>query len=189
MKVVLLCSGGVDSVVLSSAVCKSTSVDIEEVIHLFIDYGQPVVEQERTAAKLQAEKMGQPFVEAKIPLEGVSFGKDGANYIPNRNAVMISYAANIAAARGAGLVVFGATAEDRDDYVDCRWEYVELLSTLTEKGAGVVVRAPYVDYDRSTILILGDQHDVNIDDTWSCHVGENGEQCGECISCRQTTEI
>jgi 7-cyano-7-deazaguanine synthase len=181
-KTVLLCSGGIDSVVLSDWLLARGGYG--EVVHYFVDYGQPVAAQERKAAMCQAHRTGQEFIEDRLPLRGVRFESEGASYIPNRNAILVSMAANLARSIGAGSVHYGATAEDYESYPDCRPGYVSLLSHLTASGAGVVVKTPFVSSSRDQILKLGSNLGSNLEATWSCYVGEES-QCGECASCLQ----
>jgi 7-cyano-7-deazaguanine synthase len=106
-------------------------------------------------------------------------------YVPNRNLILISYAAAQALLGPATHLIGGWNAADELNYPDCREPFLavteQTLRLATEREF-VIVR-PLITDDKAAIvrraLVLG----APIDLTWTCYLG--GElACGTCDACQ-----
>lgn len=172
MKLVLL-SGGLDS-----ALCYAHAG--ADALALFVDYSQPVAEQEREAARRVAS--GRRLYE--VTVNGLSLGDmDGSNAGPQvvaaRNAILLSLACNVAVEVGADEIVIGCNADDFRDYEDCRSQYLDALRDAF-RPFGVRVSAPLLTLSKREIAKRAS--DLGISSTWSCYTPGDGP-CGYCASC------
>jgi len=198
----LLLSGGYDSTVLA-AWAKPTR-------GLFVNYGQPAAEPEQIAAVAVAEKLGFPL--EVISVTGLDLGSmadpigtPGSRVVAARNTMLVSLATNRCATLicspleswenrvGNRMVIVGATGGDRDAYPDCRKEFFNDLSVLSEATCGVEVDAPLVEMSKAQVAELALEINAPVELSWSCYtpfppvsmegVGSPWSPCGECSSC------
>lgn len=178
---VVLLSGGLDS-----TVCLAIS---PAVACLFVDYGQPALQQERAAAVESAARYGVPLYETQIPMTlgdmAAPAGDAGPRIVPSRNLAMISAAVSLAATLEADAVVLGASQEDRLSYPDCRPEFIFALSLACVAAYGVSVEAPLEKMTRREIVNLAHRHGIFAEHVWSCYTPIDGKPCGTCDSCKQ----
>jgi 7-cyano-7-deazaguanine synthase len=195
MKVVVILSGGPDSVTLAYK-AKSEG---HKVYAITFNYGQ-IAQKEIECAKTIAEKFG---IEQKIvdlsSLNNV-FGSTTALIdenipmptkfepsviVPFRNAIFLSVAVAYADAVGASKVLYGAHGSDAPFYPDCRKEFFEAFQTAAQKGteSEIEIDAPFHSLKKSEIIKLGANLGVPYEITWSCYLN-NERQCGACESCR-----
>lgn len=183
MSVVVLLSGGLDSVVLATMARRAGKLAVA----VFVDYGQPAAEQERLAAQRWAGKTRTNLVEISTRIPGTEELEDktGPCVVPCRNLILVSLAASVAVEWGAVEVWYGATAADQADYIDCRPSYAEAMSVALS-GFGVSVHVPLTGMRRGDICVLAKALEVDVKDTWSCYEPKaDGQPCGVCSSCRQ----
>lgn len=170
MRLTLL-SGGLDSSVCYRS-CGGGAA-------LFVDYGQPVAEQELASARLTA---GNKLHIAKIT--GLNLAEmDGSNAGPQvvvaRNAILLSLAANVASGLGLNEIVIGCNADDFRDYDDCRSAYLDSMRDVLAP-LGIRLRTPLLLKSKREILAIAGK--LGITGTWSCYTP--GEvPCGRCASC------
>jgi len=109
--------------------------------------------------------------------------------VPNRNAIMLSIAVGHAISKGAQFVAYAAHSGDHAIYPDCRKEFVEKFSSVSEIADyhPVKILAPYIDMDKIEILKRGLQLGVPYDLTWTCYKGGK-KACGKCGACRERLE-
>jgi len=210
---IILCSGGLDSVVAAHYVKKKMSYG--EIIILFFDYGQRAIGGERRAAKKCAEALKAKFFEVKLALLGETAGdllneeraselsledlKDTKEesmkwYVPHRNLIFLSHAMSLseslALRDGARYDIFvGFKNEGKEGFPDTSREFVlkinELREISSEKKFEIV--APLIEKDKEDIVLLGKELGVDFGSTWSCYVSGK-EQCGTCLACRLRQE-
>lgn len=190
-KALLLLSGGVDSVVLG----RFSQLQEHDIHAVCVNYGQPAYLAEQIAARHYARRYGWSLEALRVELKGSKNmgASHGASVIPARNAVLLSMAANIAAVRGISSILIGATAEDYNDYLDCRRDWIESIGSPLLEASGAAVRAPFVTWSRADIVQWAHSNDMCLDMTWSCYapVDKTGMRmptyspCGECASCLQ----
>lgn len=181
-KIVHLLSGGIDSVVLLYDLIKQG-----EIVHcLMIDYKQLHV-QELTMAKLHCHRLGILFTVLEIPQLKGSTLTDGSGsvIVPNRNAIMLSLAVNVAVVADAEIITFAANKDDEEIFPDCRWPFmVALNKAVKEAGYSVEICAPYIGKTKAWIVNNGRNLGVNFSETWSCYRG-GLNPCGECEACKK----
>lgn len=196
-KAVVLLSSGLDSTVSLALAIKAYRV----VMAISVAYGQRAAKKELAAsAKIAAHYqlphriIHLPWMEELLPIalktsadtEDVSGDPMAVQtvWVPNRNGVLLNIAASLAEAAQAGVVVFGANAEEGADFPDNTDEYRAAVnqslhySTLTH----VRVETPVGQWDKAKIIAEGIRLKAPLEMIWSCY--EAGEQhCGKCASC------
>lgn len=207
-KVLVLCSGGVDSTtLLAQAVSKHGA---ENVYALSISYGQKHV-REIQAAQAVADFYGveQRFLdleaifsdsscsllahsEEDVPHGGYaqqqaeSEGIPVSTYVPFRNGLFLSSAASVALSLGCASVCYGAHHDDwaGSAYPDCSDEFVRAMGKAIEEGTGgqLHLHAPFVNMSKADIVRLGLELGVPYGLTWSCYEG-GSSPCGACATC------
>ncbi|MBS3088795.1 7-cyano-7-deazaguanine synthase QueC [Candidatus Pacearchaeota archaeon] len=207
-KAIVLCSGGLDSVVTAYYVKKK--LKYEKIIFLFFDYGQRAAKMERKFSEYFARKLKARFVEVKLPLVEETFGdllnakkaskisrEDLKNtkeeslkwYVPHRNLIFLSYAMSLAESldlRGEGRhdIFVGFKNEGKESFPDTTIEFVSQINKLRDAASEkkFEILAPLIMKDKEDIVLLGREMGVDLAKTWSCYVGDE-KQCGECLAC------
>jgi 7-cyano-7-deazaguanine synthase len=107
--------------------------------------------------------------------------------VPNRNAVLLSAAAGIAATLGYDAVATAVHAGDHAIYPDCRPEFLSALDAATRLSCGVAINAPFARWTKAAIAGSAGELGVPLELTWSCY--EGGEvHCGRCGTCVERAE-
>ena len=186
-KVLLLFSGGLDSMVLAERVLAAG----DRLITLFVRYPHPAVPEEYRAASewLRLKSLaGQDIqhIELTLGMSGVSAmaigaGESGARVVPGRNQILVSHAVNIAASIGADEVWYGANLDDAADYPDCSPMWVSLMNGLASQW-GIMLRAPLLYKTKGQIMREAEA--IGLEGWWSCYEPKDGEPCGTCNSCQ-----
>lgn len=180
-RVVHLLSGGIDSTVLLYDLVGNKC----KVHALLIDYGQAHRWKELGFAVTHCKRMKVPYTKVTIPqLRGSTLtdGK-GTIVVPNRNAIFLSIAANLAVSMGIGVVTFAANSGDEVGFPDCRRGFLKAFNEMLRiASVNVDVRAPYIDKSKAWICALGQDIGVRFEDTWSCYEG-GPQPCGKCDAC------
>lgn len=112
--------------------------------------------------------------------------------VPNRNMIMLSVAIGYAVNIGAGEVYTAVHAGDHAIYPDCREVFINAVSAVgvIANYQSVLVKAPYIDLDKHTILRDGAfigleaKHYAN---AWTCYNGRD-KACGKCGACVERLE-
>jgi 7-cyano-7-deazaguanine synthase len=194
----VLLSGGLDSVTALAWTLRQRWVILEG---LSFSYGQRHVREIEAAAAIAAY-YGVPHQTVALPpIAGSSLTSldvvlqtralDTAaatiapTYVPNRNMIMLSYAAAHALLSHVTLLVGGWNAADAANYPDCRDEFLEStqqtlrLATLRDF---TVVR-PLINDDKPAIVRRALDLGAPVHLTWTCYGG--GERaCGTCDACQ-----
>ena len=178
--IIHLLSGGLDSTVmlydLLNQGCK---------VHCALfNYHQKHV-QELEFAKWHCRITNTLFTTIEVPQLRGSELTDGSGsfVVPNRNAILLSLAVNLAVSAGAEAVTFAANKDDEAGFPDCRMAFVQTFNNmLTTAEIPVEVCAPYLDKSKWWIHGLGREMGVDMRHTWSCYRGGK-EPCGECPAC------
>ncbi len=203
MKVVVLLSGGMDSVVALHHAHREQEV----VAALSFDYGSKHNRRELPMAQWHASSLGIQHVVVPLGFIGDYFVSDLLNHggeipkghyeeetmkktvVPFRNGIMLSVAAGYAESIGAAGLVIAAHAGDHAIYPDCREEFMQAMTEALRLGtyAQVALLRPFIACSKSDIAQIGHGIGVDFSKTWSCYVG--GEtHCGECGTCVERRE-
>lgn len=179
-KAILLLSGGIDSVTLLYDMHTAF-----EVHPLLVDYGQPH-RQELQWAITHARRLGLLWTTYNLPELGGLLAPDWI--VPNRNAVLISLAVNLAAKAGATTVAIGCNKDDQERFPDCRPDFIEAMQNATWSASYCIsIKAPYSDLTKKQVLEKATGFDINLRETWSCYRG-GVDPCGICLACLKIKE-
>lgn len=204
MKTIVVCSGGLDSV----ALCHKVHREEQLSGIVSFDYGQRHVKELEFAARC-AERLKVPYHPIDIRGIGAHLGgsaltdnvdvPDGhyaedtmkITIVPNRNAIMLSIAFGVAAARDVGAVATAVHGGDHFIYPDCRPGFISAFEDMQKAAldgyADIRLYTPFVHLPKSEIVSAGEQVGTPFADTWSCYKG--GElHCGCCGTCVERRE-
>ncbi len=203
MTVVVLVSGGMDSVVA----LHHARTEHRVVAGLSFDYGAKHNHREIPFAREQCEALEVPH--RTIPLRFIDecFRSDllrsggeipeghyeaenmKQTVVPFRNGIMLSIAAGFAESVDAAGVVIAAHSGDHAIYPDCRSEFMDPMAAAIEAGtyARIHLLRPFIDLRKEDIASRGFELGVDFSRTWSCYKG--GERhCGKCGTCVERKE-
>lgn len=203
MRVVVLISGGMDSVTALYEACEGHQVEGA----LSFRYGSKHNEREIPCARWHCERLG--VLHRVIALEFIgelfrsallrSGGEipDGhyeeltmrQTVVPFRNGILLAVAAGYAESVGAEGLVIAAHAGDHAIYPDCREEFMEAIGGAIRLGtyAGVEVLRPFIALTKAQIAARGAELGVDYSQTWSCYRGGEAH-CGTCGTCVERRE-
>jgi len=203
MKVVVLCSGGMDSVTALHWARREHEV----VAAVSFDYGAKHNHRELPLAAEQAARLGVRH--EVIPLDFVNrlfasaLLKSGGEIpeghyeaenmrqtvVPFRNAIMLSIACGLAESRGAEGLVIAAHTGDHTIYPDCREEFMQAMAEAMRLGTYASVRLlrPFIALSKGQIAAEGARLGVDFTRTWSCYKG-GAVHCGQCGTCVERRE-
>lgn len=197
-KALVICSGGMDSVVAATMV-KQEGYQVEL---LHFQYGSRAENPEEAAIKAVAEYLEVPLhlIPMKIydpkdsPLlrsdSTIAGGEEGAEFahewVPARNLVMLAIATAFAEARGFGTIVLGNNLEEAGAYPDNEPEFInrfnEVLPFAVGDGKKVRVIMPVGNLMKHEIVALGHKLGAPLQFTWSCYRA-GMLHCGTCGPC------
>ncbi len=203
MKVVVLCSGGMDSVVALHWARR----EHEPVAAVSFDYGAKHNHREIPFAAEHARALGVRHEIIALDVVNRLFASDllrsggpvpeghyeAANMkqtvVPFRNAIMLSIACGFAESAGAGGLVIAAHGGDHAIYPDCREDFMRAMGDAMRLGtyAGVALLRPFIALHKGGIAALGARLGVDFSRTWSCYVG-GAVHCGKCGTCVERRE-
>src|SRR5476649_543393 len=187
MKVIVLCSGGMDSVTALHWARREQAVTAA----LSFDYGSKHNGREIPFAAEHAARLGVRHEVVALPFVGKLFtsalltggeeipeGHYAADnmrltVVPFRNAIMLSIAAGFAESAGAEGLVIAAHAGDHAIYPDCREEFMKAMGEAMRLGtyAGVELIRPFIAITKAGIVGRGHRLGIDYAQTWSCYVG------------------
>ena len=203
MKVVVLCSGGMDSVTALHWARREHQL----VAAVSFNYGAKHNPRELPFAAEHASRLGVrhevislDFVNRLFSshlLQGGGAIPDGhyeaANMkqtvVPFRNAIMLSIAAGFAESAGADGLVIAAHGGDHAIYPDCREDFMVAMGEAMRLGAYAQVELlrPFIALSKSGIAQEGARLGVDYSRTWSCYKG-GARHCGKCGTCVERRE-
>lgn len=203
MKVIVLLSGGMDSVTALHHAAREHEIAGA----LSFDYGSKHNACEIPCAAAQCAALGVPHTVIALPFMNEHFTSDllqsggdvpDGHYaeenmkrtvVPFRNGILLSIAAGFAESREAEGLVIAAHAGDHAIYPDCREEYMLAMADAIRLGtyAGIQVLRPFIHLTKAQIAARGAELGVDFRQTWSCYKG--GEiHCGTCGTCVERRE-
>jgi 7-cyano-7-deazaguanine synthase len=203
MQVVVLCSGGMDSVVALHWARREHAVRAV----LSFDYGAKHNPRELPCAAHHARALGLEHRVVALPFIGEHFTSDllrsggdipeghyadetmRRTVVPFRNGIMLAVAAGLAESAGAEGLVIAAHGGDHAIYPDCREDFMRAMADALRLGtyAGIRLLRPFIALDKAGIAAEGARLGVDFARTWSCYKG--GEtHCGRCGTCVERRE-
>ena len=203
MKVVVLCSGGMDSV--TALYWARRDHDVRAAVSF--DYGSkhnhreiPFAAEHAARFGLRHEVIALDFVQRLFTsdlLQGGGEVPDGhyeeetmkRTVVPFRNAIMLSIACGFAESVGADGLVIAAHGGDHAIYPDCREGFMRAMAEAMRLGtyAGVQLLRPFIAQTKAGIAAAGAQLGVDFARTWSCYKGGR-LHCGQCGTCVERRE-
>lgn len=203
MKVVVLCSGGMDSV---------TALYWARVHHSVaaaasFDYGAKHNSRELPFAREHAQRLGLrhevialPFIDPLFASDLLKSGGDipeghyaaenmKRTVVPFRNAIMLSIACGFAESLEAEGLVIAAHGGDHAIYPDCREDFMRAMGDAMRLGtyAGIQLLRPFIAMTKGAIVAEGTKLGVDFSRTWSCYKGAD-VHCGRCGTCVERRE-
>lgn len=200
-KVVLLCSGGIDSGVLLAHLAKTGNL----AGIVFFNYGQPALAHEISAVYRQMDHhqlLDVPVLVREVQMLALPMqrpaGEPGPRVVPHRNLILLGLALNWAEYLGAREVWYGAIRDDHEDYRDCRPEFVLGLNQANLAASFTyAIRAgqPLDSVKRPPLVVAplsGSRKPAIVEEArklgilelcWSCYAPIDGAPCGGCNSC------
>src|SRR5450432_3556171 len=203
MKVVVLCSGGMDSVTALHWARQHHDVRLA----VSFDYGAKHNHREIPFAAEQAGIVGVPHQVIPLDFIGKLFASDllqkggdipDGHYadenmqrtvVPFRNGIMLAAAAGLAESAGAAGLVIAAHGGDHAIYPDCREDFMRAMGEAMRLGtyAGVQLLRPFIRLTKGGIAAEGARLGVDFSRTWSCYKG-GAIHCGRCGTCVERRE-
>ncbi len=203
MKVVVLCSGGMDSVTaLHWARAHHTVRAV-----LSFDYGAKHNHCEIPFAVEHAKLVGAPHQVIPLDFIGQLFASDllksggdipeghyadenmKRTVVPFRNGIMLAAAAGFAESASAEALVIAAHTGDHTIYPDCREDFMAAMGEAMRLGTyvGVQLLRPFMAMTKGQIAAEGARLGVDFVRTWSCYKG-GAVHCGKCGTCVERRE-
>lgn len=113
-------------------------------------------------------------------------------YVPARNTIFLAYAMSWAEDIGADVIYFGANADDKTQYPDCRPAYIHAFQKLLDVAMRVPgtlnIEAPLLNDHKADIIRKGLALGIDYELTWSCYDPTDAEQpCQLCAACQLRT--
>jgi len=177
--IIHLLSGGLDSVtMLYDLISQGHNVHC-----LLFNYKQSHA-QELQWAKIHAMRCDVKYTVMKLPQLG---GLTHQSWIvPNRNAVFLAVAVNLACQAGADTVTVGCNAEDADYFPDCREKFIKAMNkSVAAAEYNVEICAPYLHRSKVWIGGMAKKMGVNINEIWTCYQPKAGKPCFKCPACKK----
>jgi 7-cyano-7-deazaguanine synthase len=203
MQVVVLCSGGMDSVTALHWARRHHAVTAA----VSFDYGSKHNHREIPFAARQARALGVAHRVIKLGFMDRLFSstllRSGGTVpeghyeaatmrqtvVPFRNAIMLAIAAGLAESQGAEGLVIAAHGGDHAIYPDCREEFLGAMAEAMRHGtyAGIALLRPFIAMNKAQIAVEGARLGVDFARTWSCYRGGR-VHCGKCGTCVERRE-
>ena len=198
-KALVVCSGGLDSVVSAAYAKHTLGMDLH-LIHFL--YGSRAEGPEVEAVQKVADYLGAELTLFNLPVYSkgdsplldpdskVAGGEEGAEFahewVPARNLLLLSVATAFAEARGIDTIVLGNNLEEAGAYPDNEPEFIarfnDLLPFAVGDGKRMRVIMPVGNLMKHEIVALGAEIGAPMHLTWSCY--RAGEvHCGTCGPC------
>jgi 7-cyano-7-deazaguanine synthase len=205
-KAVILCSGGLNSAVVTSIASKEYAAKL-----LHVRYGHRAQAKEAVLFEKQAEFFniseklivdmphfvaigGNARISRKRQIEdALALGEGTSNcYVPGLMMGLLSAAFDWAWVIGASKIFLGVSEDlgppapkTSSIYPDYSRDYIQLCGHLlaeVSRGKSISIETPLIDMNRSDIVKLGNRMSTPFDLTWSC-LSSPTEACGACVGC------
>lgn len=203
-KAIVLASGGIDS----STILKMVIDEGYETYVISFNYKQrhilelkrlsqfikPLNVKEHKVIDVDLRAFGGSSLTDDIAVTNYKNKEDISNdvpnsYVPARNTIFLSYALAYAEVTNANNIFIGAHLDDKDNYPDCREEYLSayehMANLATAKNNNIKINAPFINKTKAEIIATGLKHNVDYALTSSCYNPSDQDlACGKCLSCQ-----
>jgi 7-cyano-7-deazaguanine synthase len=194
----ILLSGGLDSV---TALAWAQQQNFSLLGAISFSYGQRHAREIESAAAVAAHYNLQHQVVTLTSISGsrltdlgdIPQGRDLASltesiaptYVPNRNMILLAYAAAHALLTDTNYLIGGWNAADALNYPDCRNDFLEsaqqTLRLATQRNFTIL--RPLIHDDKLMIVRRALEMQAPIHLTWTCYLG-NQQACATCDACQ-----
>jgi 7-cyano-7-deazaguanine synthase len=198
---IVLLSGGLDSVT-ALAWAQQQGYALQEAISF--SYGQRHIREIESASSIATYYKVTHRTVLLTPIKGSHLTDLGTipqnrdlssleeeiapTYVPNRNMILLSYAAAQALLSNAINLIGGWNAADALNYPDCREGFLEAaqqtLRLATLRNFNVV--RPLIYDDKIAVVRRALELQAPIHLTWTCYFGDQ-QACGTCDACQLRT--
>ena len=182
-KVLLLTSGGLDSITLLYDY-KYNGYYVEA---LFFNYKQKALKSELKCLKYHCEKLNVPYIIKDINIDwsnSLLVNNSNDLYVEYRNLIFLSYAFSIAQAKNFDIVAYGVLRSA--GYVDTSMEFINSMRVIAKKG-NLTLETPYCNFYKDEVAEIAKNLGVDIRMTHTCNYSDI--PCGKCDECRQIAEL
>jgi 7-cyano-7-deazaguanine synthase len=199
-RAVVLFSGGIDSATTLAIAqsrgysCYALSFDYSQRHSIELELARKFIQSshvsEHRVVKLDiAGWGGSALTDASMDVPTAP-GNMPSTYVPARNMIFLSTALAWAEVLSANVIFFGANKQDFANYPDCRPDFfssfektASLATRIGDGGQKIVVETPLIQSDKSEIIGLGLDLNVNYALTWSCYNPQGEDPCLSCDAC------
>lgn len=192
-KIVVLNSGGFDSVVLMKFL--HIIQDETEIYSLHFTYGENNEQQQCECAYKVSQEVGAVHKVINLPkidwTQSEFYTKDTneyeKQYLEYRNLIFLSYALSYAESIGADKVYL-ATLKSHG-YTDTSDLFFEGINSFSKPLTNIEVVRPFSEFEKENLIYFANKCDVKIGDYFSCDTPVNGKPCGKCADCEDLKYI
>jgi 7-cyano-7-deazaguanine synthase len=200
-KALILCSSGLDSLY---NFLKAKGI-FKEIKVIFFDYSQKAYAKEYVHTRKLCEKFNIKLLKVDLPfyrnikssltgknnvsnyknLKSVNESKDVAEWLPNRNAIMINAAAAFAESLNFDYIIIGINKEEASRYKDNSEKFLTKINELLNESLINKVKVESFSISLNKTEILKEflkQDEISLDFVWSCYESYE-KMCGVCESC------
>lgn len=176
--------------------CKLIEKQGDNVLPLFIDYGQLSAEKEwKACQKLLTicgfsvpEKIVVKDFGRAIPSGLTNIEKDIHDdaFLPGRNALFLTIASSYAFSKNASTVAIGILTEKHHIFPDQTDEFIVNMNFAMNSALGknMMLLTPLINFEKKDIIKLAEKYSIPLDETYSCHSGKD-KYCKKCVACRE----
>lgn len=191
-KILVLCSGGFDSILMLHTLASNLTAD-DEIHTLFFDYGQKSANQERECVVKASEELDCVFHEIVLPkfdwtageFYSEKFSGDG-EYLEMRNLIFISYALSVCESLGLSHLYMAILKSY--GYYDTSYDFISKVRSIA-LDKGIYFETPFSMFGKDDLVSLASNRKLEVSDFHSCDNPVEGKPCGECPDCLILKEI
>jgi len=192
-KIVVLNSGGFDSVVLMKYLHMTQTED--EIYSLHFCYGENNEQQQCECAYKVSQEVGATHKVITLPkIDWTSrefYTKDSnvydKQYLEYRNLIFLSYALSYAEAIGADKVYLATL--NSHGYTDTSDKFFDGINSFSIPLTNIEVVRPFSTFEKENLIYFANKCGVEIGDYFSCDTPVNGKPCGKCADCQDLEYI
>jgi len=187
MKIVILLSGGMDSITSLYHACRRYTNS--EVIALIFNYGSKSNDKEIDFSRYHCDRLNVKYSIFLFPV--YSFQSKSLNIVNNygvafSNGIRLSFAAGYADNIGAKVVMLGGHKSDFNFTLDYKEEFVNSMCKSIELGTNNKISIIYLfkKITNSHLIKIGLNLGVDYSKTWSC-LSFKERPCLTCEKCKE----